>query len=56
MMFEYELAYEWLDEDGVILSDDIGWNDAFSIFADIRKPDFGKISRGIGYISKNNKK
>ena len=52
MMFEYEIAYEWLEENGAILSDDITWNDAFSVFTDIREPDFGKMSRNIGYISK----
>lgn len=52
MMFEYELAYEWLGEEGVILSDDITWNDAFSLFTDIREPDLGNLSNNIGYISK----
>jgi hypothetical protein len=52
MMFEYELAYEWLEEGGVILSDDITWNDAFSVFTDVREPKFGGISRNIGYIRK----
>jgi hypothetical protein len=32
MMFEYELAYEWIETDGLILSDDISWNDAFDLF------------------------
>ena len=52
MMFEYELAYEWLEKEGVILSDDITWNDAFSVFCDVREPAFGRMSRNIGYISK----
>jgi hypothetical protein len=52
MMFEYELAYEWLKEGGVILSDDITWNNSFSIFCAVREPEFGRISEDIGYISK----
>lgn len=52
MMFEYELAYEWLKHDGVILSDDIGWNDAFSVFVDVREPIHGKISHNVGYVRK----
>jgi hypothetical protein len=50
MMFEYELAYEWLSDGGMILSDDITWNDAFSVFCDVREPVFGRISENIGYI------
>ena len=52
MMFEYELAYEWLEDTGVILSDDIGWNDAFSVFVDVREPIHGKISHNVGYVRK----
>lgn len=52
MMFEYELAYEWLEDNGVILSDDIGWNDAFSVFVDVREPVHGKISHNVGYVRK----
>jgi predicted O-methyltransferase YrrM len=52
MMFEYELAYEWLNDGGIILSDDITWNEAFSIFTDVRDPVWGRISRSLGYIRK----
>jgi len=52
MMFEYELAYEWLENKGVILSDDISWNDAFSVFIDVRGPEYGRLSQNIGYIRK----
>jgi hypothetical protein len=52
MMFEYELAYEWLEKAGVILSDDITWNDAFSVFTDVRKPAYGRVSNNVGYIQK----
>lgn len=50
MMFEYELAYEWLTDSGLILSDDITWNDAFDIFTEVREPKYGKISNNVGYI------
>lgn len=52
MMFEYELAYEWLESGGVILSDDINWNEAFSVFVQVRRPEWGKLSNDVGYIRK----
>lgn len=52
MMFEYELAYEWLVDRGMILSDDINWNNSFEVFTDIREPEYGKISNDIGYMRK----
>lgn len=52
MMFEYELAYEWLRNRGIIISDDITWNDAFSIFNRVREPKYGKLSQNVGYIQK----
>jgi predicted O-methyltransferase YrrM len=54
MMFEYELAYEWLKDGGMILSDDITWNEAFNIFTRTREPEYGKISKSTGYMIKNN--
>jgi len=52
MMFEYELAYEWLDEGGLILSDDITWNNAFDVFTEIRDGTHGRVSNQVGYITK----
>lgn len=52
MMFEYAIAYEWLEPGGVLLSDDIDWNDAFSVFTDVRDPEYGKLSNGVGYMCK----
>lgn len=52
MMFEYELSYEWLTDSGMILSDDITWNDAFDIFTEIREPKHGKLSSNVGYVKK----
>lgn len=53
MMFEYELAYEWLNTGGIILSDDIDWNDAFAKFVEVRNPPSGRLSKGVGYLIKD---
>lgn len=53
MTFEYELAWEWLSPGGVIVSDDIGWNDAFQTFADSRAERYGQITANTGYILKD---
>lgn len=53
MMFEYELAWEWLETGGVIVSDDINYNDAFDTFVAVREPTgYGRATDGIGYIRK----
>lgn len=52
MLFEFELVYEWLSEDGVLVSDDVHWNDAFSTFADARDGDVGRLSINTGYVRK----
>jgi hypothetical protein len=53
MMLEFELAYEWLDEGGVALSDDISWNEAFQTFTDVRAPNrHGLLSTNVGYFVK----
>jgi hypothetical protein len=52
MMFEYELAFEWLTEGGMILSDDVSWNDAFSVFTETRGSAWGKMTSNAGYIIK----
>ena len=54
MMFEYELACEWLNQEGIVLSDDITWNDAFDIFTHVREVDYGKLSENVGYMRKIN--
>lgn len=50
MVFEYELAYEWLENSGMILSDDIRCNDAFDTFIEAREPEYGKLSGNVGYM------
>jgi len=52
MMFEFELAHEWLSEDGLILADDIDWNDAFDTFTSVRDVAYGEINKSIGWIRK----
>lgn len=50
MMFEYELAWEWLEDGGVILSDDIDANDAFDVFTRNRGSVSGRLPNQIGYV------
>lgn len=52
MMFEYELAWEWLADEGIVLSDDITWNGAFQTFASVRDADRGYLSPNVGYLRK----
>lgn len=52
MMFEFELAWEWLRPGGLLVSDDIGWNDAFGRFADARRAERGRITRNVGWMVK----
>lgn len=52
MLFEFEIAYEWLTTEGIILADDINWNDAFSTFTEVRETVFGRLSHGVGYMRK----
>lgn len=52
MMFEYELAWEWLTDDGILLSDDITWNETFQKFISVRKPGYGYVTPNVGYLTK----
>ncbi len=52
MMFEYELAHEWLKNDGILISDDINWNQAFSTFIEVRELRSGNIFPDVGYAVK----
>lgn len=53
MSFEFELAWEWLNQDGVIISDDVNDNIAFDEFVTQRDPTVsGRINRSLGYIGK----
>ncbi len=54
MMFEYEIAWHKMHKGGVILSDDITWNDAFEVFCDVRDPVWGTMSENehVGFMVK----
>ena len=54
MLFEFELAWEHLADGGVLIADDIHWNDAFEEFVSTRIPDgnWGRVSRSVGYAVK----
>lgn len=49
MMFELETAWHAMDG-GLIVCDDITWNDAFEIFTRVRADEHGKLSQNTGYI------
>jgi predicted O-methyltransferase YrrM len=48
MIFEYEVALNYIRNNGLIISDDISWNDAFEIFEQSRKVNSMKISENLG--------
>ncbi|MEF8830716.1 MAG: class I SAM-dependent methyltransferase [Halobacteriales archaeon] len=51
MLFELELANEWVGKGGVIVVDDVQWNHAFDSFTSVRDPGrWGYISDEIGYV------
>lgn len=52
MIFEYELAWDWLGSSGIIFSDDIDWNDAFERFAAAKTCTSGRLSTSFGYVAK----
>lgn len=53
MLFEFELAWHHLSEAGILISDDVNWNDAFDTFIETREPKIhGRIIPNIGYIMK----
>jgi predicted O-methyltransferase YrrM len=53
MMFEYELAWHRMESGGVILSDDIRWNNAFSVFKEVRNPIWGTLNPNVGFMIKS---
>lgn len=52
MMFEYELAWEFLRSGGLLLSDDIHANAAFDVFGETRAEQYGEAVSGFGYAVK----
>lgn len=49
MLFEFELAWAWLSDGGILLADDIDWNSAFAQFTAERTSDSGLIADGVGF-------
>ena len=44
IIFEFELAWQYLRPGGVAVSNHVGWNDAFETFATERSQDYGLMS------------
>lgn len=55
MLFEYELAWEWLRPGGILVSDDVDWNHAFATFTEVRALDHGFLAPGVGYARKHDR-
>jgi predicted O-methyltransferase YrrM len=52
MKFEYEQAYPYLRQDGILISDDALWNPAFKEFADKVGTPMARVLRGVGFLVK----
>lgn len=52
MMFEYEIAWHKMETGGIIVSDDISWNQAFYVFCETRNPIWGTINFDVGFMVK----
>jgi len=52
MMFEYEIAWDFLKSPGILLSDDINTNNAFETFGETRTEQYGEAYPGLGYALK----
>ena len=44
IIFEFELAWQYLRSEGIVVSNHIGWNDAFETFAAEHSQDYGLMS------------
>jgi predicted O-methyltransferase YrrM len=52
MKFEYEQAYPYLRDGGILISDDALWNQAFAEFAQRVRAPMARVLRGIGVLQK----
>lgn len=50
MSFELETVFPRLSEDGLIVADDVFWNEAFSTFADLRDVQTGRMTEAASYL------
>lgn len=55
MKFEFECAYPYLREGGVLVADDAGWNPAFNNFASAVSSSKARILRGVGILGKKSR-
>ena len=46
MMAEFSLGYDVLEPGGLLISDDIGYNLAWQDFCELKKEDWGTLSKG----------
>lgn len=52
MQFEFETAWEYMDDSGLILSDAIYMSTGFWDFTDARADEYGHVTRTVGYAVK----
>ena len=52
MKFEYQEAYPYIRQNGILISDDALWNPAFREFADSVKTPMARVLRGVGFLKK----
>lgn len=52
MMFEFETAYQYLRPGGLLISDDVLWNEAFDRFSASVGPLVAGILHGVGFLRK----
>lgn len=52
MLFEFEIAWEWLSPGGVLVADDVSWNDAFETFVTVRDAEWGYLAPDVAYARK----
>ena len=52
MKFEYQQAYPYLRDGGILISDDALWNPAFKEFSDGVGAPMARVLRGVGFLQK----
>jgi len=52
MKFEFDQAYPYIHNGGILIADDAVWNSAFAEFADNVAAPMARILRGVGFLKK----